>query len=499
METAGASRNKFRQSRPYRLGLWLACLLLALPLLAYTLNGAQMRLSGDDYCYNGALSQYGFWGMQVESYTRLNYYNGNRYTLTLVSGLVGLLGPQANGWLPGLALAAWVASLAFAADQAGKAAGFPLQRVEALFLAAHAAALSLAQTPSLEQSLYWRSAMLPYLAPLVTLSLLVGLAAWHSRRERTGAAGLAAITLLAVLSGGFSEVGAALQLSVCGLAIGLLGWAAFRRRGSLRLAGALQAAAAALAGSLIAALLLSLSPHVSLASQTLPERAGLLTLARMTVHNAAVFLYVGLKTHWLAWLASLLAGAGLGWEWHQSHPGAAAGWRHGVGTASAIGLGGAILVLACFAPNAYVQQAAPEGRALILPQFIGVLTLLGLGIAGGWLMGQAAQAVKIAGARLAWAAAAVFLVAGLYPLLPAQGEFAQAERYQRWSRFWDARDAAIRSARAEGVRSLEVVQLDHIIPNVAELSPDPDFWYNNCAEWYYGIDSLAANQPGWDK
>jgi hypothetical protein len=40
--------------------------------------------------------------------------------------------------------------------------------------------------------------------------------------------------------------------------------------------------------------------------------------------------------------------------------------------------------------------------------------------------------------------------------------------------------------------------MDNIIPDVAELQPDPDYWYNNCAEWYYDLDRLSANLPGWD-
>ena len=49
------------------------------------------------------------------------------------------------------------------------------------------------------------------------------------------------------------------------------------------------------------------------------------------------------------------------------------------------------------------------------------------------------------------------------------------------------------------IGEIEVAELDQIIPEVAELSPDPDHWYNNCAEWFYDIQVLAANQPGWDE
>jgi hypothetical protein len=140
----------------------------SLPLLVYAFNGAQMRLTGDDYCYSGVLSRYGFWQGQVESYTRLNLFNGNRYALTFFSLLAALFGPQANAWLPGLALLMWVASLSSAIYLGARALRLQRMHLEALYLALSAIGLSLAQTPGLEQSLYWRSAMLAYLAPLVS-------------------------------------------------------------------------------------------------------------------------------------------------------------------------------------------------------------------------------------------------------------------------------------------------------------------------------------------
>jgi len=46
---------------------------------------------------------------------------------------------------------------------------------------------------------------------------------------------------------------------------------------------------------------------------------------------------------------------------------------------------------------------------------------------------------------------------------------------------------------------VEVVEIDHLIRDVRELTPDENSWYNNCAEEYYDIDVLRANLPGWDE
>ena len=89
--------------------------------------------------------------------------------------------------------------------------------------------------------------------------------------------------------------------------------------------------------------------------------------------------------------------------------------------------------------------------------------------------------------------------AGAYALGTMISTLDDLDRYQRWARFWDARHAQIVSERRAGAGAIEVVLMDHIIPDVAELQPDPNYFYNNCAEWYYDIQSLAANQSGWDE
>jgi hypothetical protein len=503
IDMAAADRlHRFRQSTAYRTAIICTCLLWATPLLAYTFNGAQMRLSGDDYCYNGILQVYGFWQMQWVSYTQLTLFNGNRYTLTLFSALAGLFGPQANGWLPGLALLIWASSLSWAIYWTSKALKFPLMGREAILLAVQAITLSLAQTPSLEQSLYWRSAMLPYLAPLAAFSLLAGCVCLVQLAGKILATRVGGDPTAINPGRGFSEVGAVLQLTLSGFATLLFGGAAYRDRGKT---GGMQknqagwAAGANLAGSVIALLLLSLSPYLQQASTMLPERASLDTLRQMIPYNAAVFLHSMLKMHWLGWLCSLIATTSLAWIWSREYPKDSLSSRMLLRITSGIPIAGLVSVLVCMAPNAYIQQSSPELRALLLPQFAWMVTLMGLGIAGGLWLDKIARTLKISGLPLAWAALVLVLLTGFYVLQPSQEAFSQNGRYRRWAELWDVRDTEIRAAKVAGISDLEVIELDHIIPGVGELSPDSNYWYNNCAEMYYGINSIAANQPGWDK
>jgi hypothetical protein len=90
------------------------------------------------------------------------------------------------------------------------------------------------------------------------------------------------------------------------------------------------------------------------------------------------------------------------------------------------------------------------------------------------------------------------LVFSIHPLLAARDELSQTWHYQKWARFWDARNLSIIQARQQGTTNVKVVKIDHIIPNVADLSPDSKHWYNGCAAIYYDVTAIKASLPGWD-
>jgi hypothetical protein len=123
----------------------------------------------------------------------------------------------------------------------------------------------------------------------------------------------------------------------------------------------------------------------------------------------------------------------------------------------------------------------------------------------GWLIGKAFSGLVYSKVKVREAsaimigAAFVVLAIGAVPLVTARDVFAQVPRYQRWAAYWDIRDAQIRNAKRENVTGIEVMEIDHIIPDVSELRADPGFWYNVCAARYYRVNWIAANQPGWDK
>ena len=95
----------------------------------------------------------------------------------------------------------------------------------------------------------------------------------------------------------------------------------------------------------------------------------------------------------------------------------------------------------------------------------------------------------------------VILLTGIllvYPLYASRNYISRLPEYAKWAAFWDQHDLAIQQGKQAGIMDLNVVQIDHIIPDVGGLSPDPGHWYNICASQYYSVKTITADQPGWD-
>jgi hypothetical protein len=51
---------------------------------------------------------------------------------------------------------------------------------------------------------------------------------------------------------------------------------------------------------------------------------------------------------------------------------------------------------------------------------------------------------------------------------------------------WETANRQILDARAQGLNQVTVVHIDNW-EGIEDLSPDPNFWVNRCANIYYGI------------
>ena len=477
-----------------RLPLLIALVAFSTPLLASGLTGTTMRYSGDDYCYAGLFRQRGLLGMLSTTYTSSAPFAGNRFSLTTASGLADAIGPLASAVLPGLVLVCWVGGLVFLLTELRRLQAHQLSGPETGLLATVLAYASLAATPDPIQSLYWRSAMLPYLAPTVLLVFILGLMVRHATALRVSPAALIPIFLLSLFAAGLSETAASLQLVVLGLLI----LAAHLTRTELRprAPAAIGLLTTGLIGSLIALAMLFLAPTNWALPHDLPRANELARVLSMAVHNGYLFAYRSVFRQFAPSLAAFLIGLMLAHRGSQSsavlRP---TSLTRMLTLVLAIGSAVALLILASMLPGAYARSSYPPGRALIGATFATICAAAAL----GWMVGSWRSGITRRSVRLSSIVTGLVLSSlSIFPVMTAIDTLEQYPGYLRWARVWDERDREIRTARGLGNSSVDVMLMDNIIPDVAELQPDPDYWYNNCAEWYYDLDRLSANLPGWD-
>ncbi|MDP3450987.1 MAG: hypothetical protein Q8R87_10440, partial [Anaerolineaceae bacterium] len=170
--TESKSYHKF-----YPFLLILLGLMPTFALVAILLIGGTSRYMQDDYCY-AALLRGNFWQHQVDAYLYETTFSGNRFSLTLFMGISELFGHTATRYVPVFTLLAWLACLYFFIRQLpwfNRRDG--LNRVEAFIVAEVLILFTMGMAPNWVQIYFWRAGMFPYLAPLVTGSLLMGLLA----------------------------------------------------------------------------------------------------------------------------------------------------------------------------------------------------------------------------------------------------------------------------------------------------------------------------------
>jgi hypothetical protein len=149
-----------------------------------------------------------------------------------------------------------------------------------------------------------------------------------------------------------------------------------------------------------------------------------------------------------------------------------------------------LLIAAGFAPSAY-GQSYPVERMRFLARTLMIAALMLEGMLIGALPGDAP--FPFGSAALRWAFLMGFaVVVTVYPLRAVYNIYRfEIPYFQLHADMWDARDATIRQAVAEGATDLEVEQID-TFAGVQEYKENPYHWVNTCAAQFYGLRTLRA-------
>jgi hypothetical protein len=493
-------RTPLYERRPLgllRLVEWLMAAALSAALAAYMLLGNFTRYVADDYGIAVAVRLRGYWAQQIAAYR----FSDGHFVATALYTAGTLLDPVFVRVLPGFLILAWAALLTLALRHLMPAAG----RLERLLIAVGIVYTTLQITPSPFLAVYWMTASLEFVVPLLLACIFVWLMSRPSSGGRRRTSLVALIGVLAFLAAGEAEIYTAAQSVAL-----TLGVAAAVSRLSPRWRQKLPELTSAWIGSLAGLAVELASPGKALRSADIAQivhvpRPSLLTLPVFTIEQTLHFMQILLQAHWREMLAMALLAALIG-----VRPGALSrviGKSALIAIALAI-FGTLVVLLAAMAPAAFYYGGLPPLWDQIVPVYISVCGVAAL----GWLSGRA---LRSAGA-LAWqrmglparlrhglAAGALVMVSAVVAIGPIATLVAidhELPAIQSYAATKDAQAMQADAAHAAGKTSAVVPRLSMVNsigifshPAFEDLMSDPHFWINVDEARYYGIVSMATS------
>ena len=366
------------------------------------------------------------------------------------------------------------------------------------------ALLVLLSTPRLDQSVIWRSAMTAYFMPIVGMTWLFILIVYTLEAKSQKFWRYVLIFITALISAGFSETGAAFQGGYLGLM--LLGVVILRVRNK-NCKVFIFPVVIALLGVVIGVALMYFSPVTAMRRASMPELITINELINLLGLNLKVYFWHSIMRRTVFLILPFLFGLGLGWIYfvlppnHRDQVLTNLTWRHWSLLIVLVPVVVVLLIACVMLPATYVQVSYPPERALILAQ--SVLTI-GSMVGGVLFVLWVDSIFNFSKTRFLWVqdvlrTMGIILILSVIfsSILMIHKNADKLPFYARWSQLWDARHEELLHAGRTNQDEIHVIELDHVIVDVGELSPDPDYWYNNCAEMYYGIKAIYADLPGW--
>ncbi|MCK6585538.1 MAG: hypothetical protein HUU11_07810 [Anaerolineales bacterium] len=474
-----SSRNTFAEA------IGLILFLSGLALVAYL--GYYNRYWADDWCYNADLERLGFWGT-VKGYTHITTYASNRFSLTLFSGLLnfgGVFGVQA---MTGFAILFWVWGMYRLLGHINALTDLRFPKITILLVTAIIVYYSIHLAPHLYQSLYWRSGLLPYTAPVVFGVWVFALVLSPAVREAR-VFPLATLTgVLAFLGGGFSEAGNAALTAV--LAVYVIACLMFRRREWAR--ATLPFAVVALLASVSAMAVLIASPTTDYRLGLYEAPPGLTEFPRLLFYHTYEFLALNALdmplTHTIIFGTLLLVGA-LSASLTAKRPKAGTSLL----AVSAIAVFTFALVAASFAPSVYIESSLPALRARIIAQFLFILGYGLIAFLAGFSLRQHVHWQRTD--RVLAVVLILFYAHGAYSVALDAGKI---PLYAERAMVWDERDLEIRQSKEQGILEIHVRGIDGAsVGGIRDFmdARGPGYWVNNCAVRYYGVEAIYATLP----
>lgn len=481
-----------------RIVLIISIISFHLGLLAFAYMGSFMRLIGDDYFLAANYKAYGFCGAQQHAYLNHVYFHGNRVGQTFILTVFSVFPPIISAVLPFLTIVVFIATIYFFLSTLLAQLNLAYAPILRLSFSLIVAFFTLFLAPSITQGLYWRSSMVSSFGTNIGAFLLGALILWKKPLKWFW---FPLILVYAFFNAALSENGAAYQ----GVLLGLLIVFAFylKIKGSEFFPRIISLSSIALLAILAAIVVMWRSPGIAIfkreISNSLPD-AIILSFYHMVnfykemllskTFDLILLLLLGFFTFFISHPANNAS--------HSSKLAKPLFWLGQIVLIQLINIG---FILAIMLPSAYTRNAYPDPR-----HFMGaVLAFVFAYLLTGFYSGAFIQSCCINNKILSkipiytLSLVAFLLIAVIYPLLAIPQITAERLKFCYWATQWDQRHTQIVQAARDGDPVIHVLEMDHIIENVSELTPNPNSpTYNEPASIYYGI-LIIADQPGWDE
>ncbi len=447
----------------------------------YAYRGIFSRYLQDDYCYSAEVVALGFFPAQIQSYFHPMPYNSDRFSLTLFSGIAELAGgPRFVYYLSGLSILFWVTGLFFALYQCSHYFQLPVSKLVIFAVSCTIILLFFYIAPNLYQILYWRSAMFPYLTPLIFNTWLLGFFFHLIRTQKRPILSAVSFSLLCVLAGGFSETAGLWQLSVWGL-IFLLFFLQNPRDKFV-----LKTLVIPVASSGLALLLMALGPGNSAQLQPF-VRPTFAQLISLSIKFTQDFISVTLRSLILPFCVIGCLGLFFGLQTQTTRINS---FRILISTILLATIFCYVTVISSMVPTVLAMSSYPGDRALSPAYFSLILFVFFLAWSGAQFLQS--QAVWSRHLQLSTSASRVLVLTFLfYAFWISHRILIPISPLQHRAEAWDMRQNMILDAKARGETNVVVPAFDSIA-QIFELYPKENFWVNSCAAKYYGIKGISA-------
>jgi hypothetical protein len=474
--------QKLNQSTVY-----LCLAVAAIGLVTFAFLGFYNRYWADDWCYNDDFKHLGIIksiGTYFDGENPHRGYPPNRYSFTIMSGLLYLPGMFSTQILAALTIVLWLMALVWIGQNLNRFKSFTT--IPLIFLAATLLLFyTLYLSPHRFQILYWRSGVLPYSWTIISGLYILALITSQLTREQPSKSIMYVTGCISFLGGGFSEIGSAFLFSGLTLLF-LVAW--FEKRRSKEWAvKTYSTILTAWIFLLLALIALAVSPSNSRYVDLNRDPNNPFLVPFLSLRYAFDFILYSLLGLPLPHTIVFIAFVGIGILSHRTNE--VYEIKKSAFTALLTIFIIYLLVTAIEAPTTYLYSAPPDPRGQSLARFV---VLAGMAIAA-WIIGAtvSSQSSK----SLAFLPIIFLLLCSVYTARATLKIYRELPGFMDRAQKWDLRDAQIQDAIAEGITQIEIIPIDTKDINTRDIIRSEDFgkWVTEaCGVQYYDAEAMRV-------